>query len=381
MDVQGSAIGAVTSMSARKAVFRVDASLQIGTGHVMRCLTLADQLRAHGFECHFVCREHVGHLLDVILRRGHQVHRLPMAESPGLTEPRPVPAHAGWLGAPWQLDARQTVAVLATLQPQWLVVDHYALDARWEGALRPAVGQVLVVDDLADRPHDCDVLIDQTLGRQPAEYEHLVPPRCRCLAGASYALLRPEFAQLRPESLARRRAEMGLHHVVITMGGVDQGNAAGRVLRALDRCTLPESSHLTVVMGPTAPWLRTVQEQAAAMRWPTRVLVDVQDMARLMASADVAVGAAGSTSWERCCLGVPTLMLVLADNQQGVADALEAAGAAVVLGDAETGPDRIGAALQKLADNGRRREMVERASAVTDGQGAAAAVSCMLDER
>jgi UDP-2,4-diacetamido-2,4,6-trideoxy-beta-L-altropyranose hydrolase len=381
VDVQGSAIGAVTSMSARKAVFRVDASLQIGTGHVMRCLTLADQLRAHGFECHFVCREHVGHLLNVIVRRGHQVHRLPMAESPGLTEPRPVPAHAGWLGAPWQLDAQQTEVVLATLRPQWLVVDHYALDARWESALRPAVGRVLVVDDLADRPHDCDVLIDQTLGRQPAEYEHLVPSRCRCLAGASYALLRPEFARLRPESLARRRAEMGVRHVVITMGGVDQGNAAGRVLRALDRCTLPDSSHLTVVMGPTAPWLHTVQEQAAAMRRPTRVLVDVQDMARLMASADVAIGAAGSTSWERCCLGVPTLMLVLADNQQGVADALEAAGAAVVLGDAETGPDRIGAALQKLADTGQRREMVERASAVTDGQGAAAAVSCMLDER
>ncbi|MCM5679014.1 UDP-2,4-diacetamido-2,4,6-trideoxy-beta-L-altropyranose hydrolase [Schlegelella sp. S2-27] len=368
-------------MSARKAVFRVDASLQIGTGHVMRCLTLAELLRTQGVECHFVCREHAGHLLDVVARRGHEVHRLPMAERPDSMESRQLPAHAGWLGGTWQLDAHQTGAVLAATRPQWLVVDHYALDARWESAVRSAAGRVLVVDDLADRRHDCDVLVDQTLGRQSKEYEHLVPSSCRCLTGASYALLRPEFAQLRPESLARRRGQMRLQHVVITMGGVDRDNAAGRVLQALDRCTLPEDSHITVVMGPTAPWLLRVQEQAAAMRWPTQVLVDVHDMARLMATADVAIGAAGSTSWERCCLGVPTLMLVLADNQRGVAEALEAAGAAIVLGDADAGPDRIGAALQDLTDNPRLRQMIERAGAVTDGRGAVAVSSCMLDER
>ena len=368
-------------MSLRKVVFRVDASLQMGTGHVMRCLTLADLLQREGVECHFVCREHPGHLLEVVSRRGHAVHRLPLdAQAPAAAHERQT-AHAGWLGAHWQTDLQHTAEVVRSVQPQWVVVDHYALDAAWERQLKRAGCRILVVDDLADRPHDCDMLVDQTVGRQPAAYQGLVPRGCRLLTGAHHALLRPEFGRMRPESLSRRRARLAVQHVLVTMGGVDQHNVAVKVLRSLDECALPEGAHVTVVMGRTAPWLAQVREQAAGMRCPVQVLVDVQDMAQLMASCDVAIGAAGSTSWERCCLGVPTLMLVLADNQRAVAAALEAEGAAVVLGDPDTGPPRIAAALEMLRDPARLGAMIERAGAVTDGRGAETVLRFMLDER
>ncbi|WP_281915839.1 UDP-2,4-diacetamido-2,4,6-trideoxy-beta-L-altropyranose hydrolase [Caldimonas thermodepolymerans] len=357
-----------------KVVFRTDASLRIGTGHVMRCLTLADELRRHGMECHFICREHPGHLGGLVEQRGHKVHRLPPGLGLGAGE------HETWLGASWEADLEQTAAVLDAICPSWLVVDHYALDARWEGRLRAGC-KVLVIDDLADRPHDCDILLDQTLGRQPPAYEGLVPARCRLLTGSAYCLLRPEFAAARAQSLARRRARPEVAHVLVTLGGVDQENVTEQVLQALDGSDLPEGTCVSVVMGRTAPWIGQVRRRAGQARHATRVLVDVQDMAGLMADSDVAVGAAGSTAWERCCLGLPTLMLVLADNQRAVAAALDSAGAAVALGAPATGLPRLAGVLQRLRSPEVLLAMVDRASAVTDGQGAARVMQAMLEER
>ena len=324
-----------------KIAFRTDASLQMGSGHVMRCLTLADALKAQGADCHFISREHPGHLLEVIRQRGYkanclvaQVQQAQAAiknivnEAPG---PQQEPAHTAWLGSTWQADAQETAAILATLQPDWLVVDHYALDQRWEEALAPYYRKLLVIDDLADRPHRCDLLLDQNLGRQPQDYAGLVPAHCQLLIGPHFALLRPEFAALRPYSLQRRQAQPALRQLLITMGGVDQPNATGQGLQALKTCALPADCRITVVMGPTAPWLQNVRELAAQMPWPTEVVVNVNDMAQRMAGSDLAIGAAGSTSWERCCLGLPTLMVVLADNQRGIASALDKTGAATAL--------------------------------------------------
>jgi UDP-2,4-diacetamido-2,4,6-trideoxy-beta-L-altropyranose hydrolase len=317
-----------------KIAFRTDASLLMGSGHVMRCLTLADALAAEGVHCHFISREHPGHLLEVIRQRGHALTALPAGNLMSATanDPLPKQAHAAWLGCDWQTDARQTGAILASLQPDWLVEDHYALDQRWEQALAPYYRKLLVIDDLADRLHCCDLLLDQNLGRQPEHHTPLVPAHCQVLTGPHYALLRPDFAELRPYSLQRRQAQPALRQLLITMGGVDQPNATGQVLQALKTCALPADCRITVVMGLTAPWLQNVRELAAQMPWPTEVLVNVSDMAQLMADSDLAIGAAGSTSWERCCLGLPTLMVVLADNQRGIASGLERAGAAIALG-------------------------------------------------
>lgn len=368
--------------AARVIVFRADASLEIGTGHVMRCLTLADALIAQGVECHFICREHQGHLIDAIKARGVTVHRLPMGkpESGVMEEPQAeTPPHAHWLGASWQQDATACRKLLEALNPAWLVMDHYALDARWQEAVMPAGrAKLLVIDDLADRPHRADLLLDQNLGRKAEDYAPLVPSQCRMLVGPHFALLRPEFAELRAWSLARRR-DAPFKRLLISLGGVDKDNATGQLLKALSTCELPSGTHISVVMGATAPWQDTVKQQAAGMPWPTDVVVNVSDMARRMAEADVAIGAAGSTSWERCCLGLPTLMLVLAENQQPIAEALEKAGVAICLG----GPNQLSGLahqLDALQQPAALKAMSSAAAKVTAGEGVASVCNAMFPQ-
>ncbi|NMM06001.1 UDP-2,4-diacetamido-2,4,6-trideoxy-beta-L-altropyranose hydrolase [Polaromonas sp.] len=376
-----------------KIAFRADASLQMGSGHVMRCLTLADALRAQGAQCHFISRAHPGHLLEAIRQRGYKANSLvaPVQQAqeaikniakkvPDLQQK---PTHAAWLGSTWQTDAQETGDILARLQPDWLVVDHYALDQRWEEALAPHYRKLLVIDDLADRPHRCDLLLDQNLGRQPEHYVQWMPAHCQVLTGPHYALLRPEFAALRPYSLQRRKAQPALRQLLITMGGVDQPNATGQVLQALKTCALPAECHITVVMGLTAPWLQNVRELAAQMPWPTEVVVNVNDMARRMADSDLAIGAAGSTSWERCCLGLPTLMVVLADNQRDIATALEHACAAITLDihkDAQFATELKNAIVNLVSNEIALMNLSHAASNVTTGCGTNLVADQMLDK-
>lgn len=364
-------------MAGAEIVFRVDAGLDIGTGHVMRCLTLADELRAAGAHCRFICRAHRGHLAATIRARGHDVQLLPAPT--GAPPAGSGPAHAHWLGVAWAQDAADTIHALNGARPDWLIVDHYALDARWAQRLRPQVAKIAVLDDLADRTQDCDLLLDPGIGRTPADYATLLPAPAQLLLGPQYALLRPEFRAWRARSLARRQQPQ-LKQLLITMGGVDRQNATGRVLDALDQCPLPVGTRITVVLGQTAPWRAQVVARATTLHHPTEVRVDVHDMAQLMASADLAIGAAGSTSWERCCMGLPSLVCVLADNQQPVAAALAQAGAALSLGrvaDADW-PARLRAAIASLATPQAAAALSARAAAICDGNGArrAAAAIC-----
>lgn len=354
-----------------RVVFRTDASLDIGIGHAMRCLTLAEALRAHGANCYFICREHSGHVLDLIREHGFPANALPdcpRAEQ-AMDENCPSqPAHAHWLDCDWQTDARQTAAILAELRPDWLVVDHYALDDQWEQSLRGNYTRLLVIDDLADRHHACDVLLDQNLGRDAADYAALVPDYCRRLVGPQYALLRPEFAALREYSLGRREMPV-LKRVLITMGGVDQPNATGRVLDALKDCPLPQDCGITVVMGAKAPWIEQIHALAASLPWPTEVRVNISDMAEVMADSDLAIGAAGSTSWERCCLGLPSLLVVLAENQLAGSRALYDRGAALLLGEPGEIQQQLAATISTLLAGNALAEMSLASRAVTDGLG------------
>ncbi len=353
--------------------FRVDSSLDIGTGHVMRCLTLADALSAHGAQCRFICREHPGHLIETIRSKGYPVHVLPSCANGITPQEQPAsdenPPHSSWLGCPWEIDAEHTKTILSQDVPDWLVVDHYALDARWEHALQGNYKKLMVIDDLADRPHVCDLLLDQNLGREAGDYDTLVPVHCRRLIGPSYALLRPEFAALREYSLQRRRSPQ-LKRLLITMGGVDQSNATGKVLDALKGCPLPSDCQITVVMGAKAPWLEQVRSLAAKMPWPTTVRVNISDMAQVMADSDLAIGAAGSTSWERCCVGLPALLVILAENQKEGALALQQRGAACLLGKPNAIPHELKYLFPGLLENRSLAEMIHAGSEVTDGRGA-----------
>jgi UDP-2,4-diacetamido-2,4,6-trideoxy-beta-L-altropyranose hydrolase len=339
----------------------------------MRCLTLADALAERGAECRFVTSAGEGNLVSVIRERGHAVSVLAPGPAQRAQVHRPAtPAHSEWLGRDWETDAEETSAVLQSEGADLLLVDHYAIDFRWEQRLRGSCPQLMVIDDLADRQHACDVLLDQNVGRSRADYEHLVPAECRILAGPRYALLRPEFAAQRPAALARRAGRAELRHLLVTLGGVDKDNATGTVLDALAACKLPRDCRITVVMGPHAPWIASVKAQAAAMSRPVEVLSGVANMAAIMADSDLAIGAVGGTALERCCLGLPTLALVIAENQRPGALALEAVGAAQIVAGGETLQEDLCSKLAALQANGRLAAMSQASAAVADGTGAAA---------
>lgn len=361
-----------------RVAFRADASALIGTGHVMRCLTLADGLRAHGAQCVFLSREHTGHLQALVQARGYRTSLLGGVD---LSASEPTPGTRGdyssWLGVGPRRDAEETLAQLRLAPVDWLVVDHYALDATWESCLRTVCDQMLVIDDLANRRHDCEVLLDQNLGQTPAHYDGLLPASCERLIGPGFGLLRPEFARLRAASLARR--QLGRYrHILVTMGGVDRDDATSDVLQALHDADLPSDCRITVVMGPSSLWQRRVTELAALMPIRTDVRINVANMAELMHDADLAIGAAGSTSWERCCLGLPTIQLVLADNQRPVAQALHHAGAAHLIERTDLSLGIRHFLQSAQADPAKLARMSRAAAEQTDGQGMDRVLSRLL---
>jgi UDP-2,4-diacetamido-2,4,6-trideoxy-beta-L-altropyranose hydrolase/UDP-4-amino-4,6-dideoxy-N-acetyl-beta-L-altrosamine N-acetyltransferase len=301
-----------------RVVFRVDASLQMGTGHVMRCLTLAQVLKENGVDAEFICRKHKGNLINKIRSSGFNVHELETLEE---IEVGNKLAHSHWLGATQQQDADDCIDILKAKKIDWLIVDHYSLDKQWQKRLRPYCEKLMVIDDLADRKHQCDILLDQTFGRQQEDYLPLTPEYCKLLLGSQYALLRPEFFKWRSYSI-RRRSKVEFKQLLINMGGVDVDNFTENVLDELKLCNLPNDMNITVVMGGSAPHLESVKTKAITLPYKTEVKVDVDNMAEVMANADIAIGAAGATAWERCCLGLPTIQFVIAKNQLFLAETL-----------------------------------------------------------
>jgi UDP-2,4-diacetamido-2,4,6-trideoxy-beta-L-altropyranose hydrolase len=358
-----------------RVVFRADASVTIGTGHVMRCLTLADELVSRGAECLFVMRALPGHLGGFVEDRGYPVVILD-APLEGAAEPSGPPVHAAWAGVSWSQDLAEVRAKVAPAD--WLIVDHYAFDARWQRGMADTMTRIMVIDDLADRPHVGTLLLDQNLGREAGDYDVLVPDDCCRLIGPAYALLRPEFLAQRAISLERRKANE-LSHLMISMGGTDVVDATSTVLRILAGANLPDNLRFSVVMGKQAPALDRVRALAAEMPWPTEVLVDVRYMASLMASADLAIGAGGSTTWERCCLGLPGIIVETALNQAGAVRAMEEAGAAIGTGpmsDPAFGV-RLVAAVEKSLDLDVSARLTRVSSELCSGDGVARVVQVL----
>lgn len=330
----------------------------------MRCLTLADAITTNGGQCTFLCREHAGNLIEPIQSRGYNVCVLPMGENLDIDL-----AYSAWLGASQIEDIQVSAPLLTKLQPDWLVVDHYGLDSRWESAMTQYCGEVMVIDDLADRYHHCDILLDQTLGRNLDKYCGLVPKDCTLLCGSDFVLLRPEFSALRPYSL-QRRMHPKLKRLLVTMGGVDKDNVTTEVLRALQSSHLPSGCEITVIVGATAPWQREVQQKAQDMPWNTVVLSGIKNMAEVMAESDLAISAAGSTSWELCCLGLPSIMIVLAENQHAVGACLERAGVARIIQSKNSVKEQLPIAIDEICNSLDKLTLISQvASAMVNGQG------------
>ncbi|MEM8918563.1 MAG: UDP-2,4-diacetamido-2,4,6-trideoxy-beta-L-altropyranose hydrolase [Pseudomonadota bacterium] len=365
-------------MKGRSAAFRADASQLIGTGHVMRCLTLANQMRSAGWMTHFLCRDQPGHMGDALKSAGHQVHLLKQKQPAdnGVKSGATRADYEAWLGFDQDDDAAEAVPILRAVKPEWLVVDHYALGAYWEATMSDYTRRVMVIDDLANRRHDCDILLDQTYGRLVADYDGLVPERTELLCGSQYALLRPEFARLR-ESRLERSVSPEVNHILVSLGGTDPDNVTGDVLDALNAARLPSACRISVVLGQSSLHADAIMARANTMAFDCEILIGVNDMASLMASCDMAIGAAGSTSWERCCLGVPTIMIVLADNQRLIAKNLVNQGAVLALPAGRVMYELQGMIDLLTYDGERRQLMSQNAAKVTDGHGVWKAIDRM----
>ena len=306
-----------------RIAFRTDASSQIGTGHFMRCLTLADELKRKGAQICFVSSKLPVYLSDMLNSSGIEYVPLHVDD---VQESIDELAHANWLGTSQTQDAQATIQALADHVWDWVVVDHYSLDVRWESAVRARAKQLMVIDDLADRIHDCDVLLDQNFyADMQTRYSGKVPEHCRLLLGPSYALLSKEFRKLR-EQIKPRTGEV--KRILVFFGGVDIDNYTSLALKAL--ATMDSELRVDVVIGGQHPYREQIQNSCIAHGYECHV--QTTRMAELMAEADLAIGAGGSASWERCCLGVPALLVALSENQVDIAKALDSIGACVYLG-------------------------------------------------
>ena len=327
--------------------FRVDASTEMGIGHLMRCLTLAERLARRGGEIHFICRDLPDVYRGQIVANGYHFHPLPPAIHP--VDNSTGPAHAAWLGASWQEDAEQSAAAIHAFGgTRVLVIDHYAIDSRWQAVLRPQAALICVIDDLADRPHDCDVLFDQNYFADPAgRYRGLLPASCQTLFGPSHALLRPEFVAAR-HPLRQRNGQ--IRRLLVFYGGADPDNFTGRTLDALAPHLGPQLE-LDIAVGAINPHIDRLRACCSGLPH-VRLHVQSNRMAELMAAADLAFGACGTASWERCALGLPAIVVIFALNQEAPTHALVEAGAVVSLGTAaDVSAADLAAAFLRLADD------------------------------
>ena len=360
-------------------LIRTDSSVQIGTGHVMRCLTLADELRWDGAEVVFVCHEFTGNLCGYIEEKGYVVHRLPLSDLPeqGAQNIETDLTHAVWLGTERQTDARQVEEIINETPFDWLIVDHYALDDRWERYLRPYVKKIMVIDDLADRPHDCDLLLDQNFYENlESRYDNLVPFRCKKLLGPKYALLRPQFREAR-ENLRKRDGHV--KRIMIFFGGSDPTNETTKALEAIRMLNRPDIA-VDVVVGSANPNKDKINKLCASI---TKVTYhcQVSNMAKLMADADLFIGGGGSTTWERCCLGLPGLIMAVASNQDAIAVGCNEAGIGIYINKSkDISPHQIQIEIEKMLLNQNTLINLGKAAAnMVDGKGATYVASVLAE--
>lgn len=300
-----------------KIAFRVDSSEQMGTGHFMRCLTLASELKKQNSEVCFVSRNLPLYLSEMLKTKN--IELVPLGANDDVYSIDEL-AHSSWLGVSQAQDAKATVKGLSGQVYDWMIIDHYALDVRWESIVRPNVKKIMVIDDLADRQHDCDILLDQNYyADMLTRYNSKVPSDCHLLLGPNYALLREEFRALREQVKVRNGK---VKKVLVFFGGVDADNYTFQAIKAL--AEVNAGLQVDVVIGAQHPFKEMIEHACTKHGYVFHIQTSY--IAKLMAEADLALGAGGSASWERCCLGLPSLLVSLADNQIAIAKELSSIG-------------------------------------------------------
>ena len=317
-----------------KIIFRTDASSQIGNGHVIRCLTLAKVLRKQGVDCKFICRDHKNSLIKKIQREDFEVFTLSNPDEIKLIQNNKGKNldYSSWLGASWKQDAKQTIDILKKEKIDWIVIDHYGIDIKWEEKLRPYSKKIMVIDDLSNRVHNCDLLLDQNLiANYKNRYQNLLPKNCSTLLGPKYALLQNEYKDLHLSAPTRTGS---IKHILIYFGGTDLNNLTEIALSSflkLDKKNLT----LDIVINSNNPQKEKIKKLSKKNK-NIKIYSELASLAPLILKADIAIGACGATSWERCCLGLPSIVITIADNQKPIARELHKQGLIRWLGHYDT---------------------------------------------
>jgi UDP-2,4-diacetamido-2,4,6-trideoxy-beta-L-altropyranose hydrolase len=337
-------------MQGHRALFRCDASVEIGAGHVMRCLVLADELQRRGVECHFLSAT-TNQLTSVVSEHGHRVKFLEGTSGISGCVPR-------------NDDLCELVAYAKGLEPSWIIVDHYQYFLSDFLQLRSVPSTLVVIDDMANRAIECDILLNQNFGILESNYEGLVPEVTKFLLGPEYALVRRDFGDIREASLARDRSV--LRKVLVTLGASDTSAPRCKIFEALLACNLGAIGQLLVLgVSPDSPdaagWVNSFKGKVAFRAW-------TQDMAREMLESDAIFCAGGSTLWEICTLGIPAFAVKVAENQAQALDALTRIGA-IVTADWSS-RELLDRADRFVTDTAYRLQLGSNAARLTFGNGA-----------
>lgn len=313
----------------RYVVFRLDANSLIGIGHLMRCLTLAKKLKEYGFSIAFICRISSQSCIPWVKGILGEVYFLS-----SLCERN----ESNWLVK----DSEETLAILNTLDVYLLVVDHYDLTDVWESLMMRQGLRVMALDDLAERKHYVSFLLDSSLNRSGNDYKELVNSDAICITGEKFVLLRSEFLDLRPQAIDKRNKTKEIKRVLINFGGTDPKR---QIFSALEALSTLEIDYIDILISSSCPWITELNDLKLSNIIIT-IFIDSKNVAELMLQADLAVGSLGISSWERCCLGLPTIALISADNQKYNARSLEKIGA-IILSD----QNRLASDLLSIIDN------------------------------
>ncbi|MBS0185080.1 MAG: UDP-2,4-diacetamido-2,4,6-trideoxy-beta-L-altropyranose hydrolase [Proteobacteria bacterium] len=317
----------------KTALFLFEASSKIGAGHAIRSCVLAEALKEH----HWMCK---------IITLPTTYEFISQLKSFERVDPRSFYYH------PFHCDL--------------LVIDNYNIEKSYEAHFRPFAKKIMVIDDLANRQHECDILLDQTYGQLIETYKNLVPQRCKILTGIKYALLRTEFRELRPKALKKRKQTTQINRILISMGGSDPQNYTLKALDIIKRSQF--RGNVDIVLGFEGQNLSSVEEYIKNI--PNECFIHINaDMPKLTYQADLAIGASGSSMWERCTLGLPTLMFTVSSNQELIAKNLHKSGAAFLVEDlknTKTASDFIN---NLMMDKEFLRTFQKNASETCDGMG------------
>lgn len=330
-----------------RIIMRADARPELGGGHITRCLALADAARFRGADVAFACNPGASAV----------VPRLDDCGFPVL-----VARDSGELPVPSEWNGRADAAI----------IDLYDSTVEDERGYRAIAGCVAAYEDLPERIHDCDLLIDQSLGASAAQYAGRIGVDTTLLLGPQYYAAREEFITARPAALARRQTPE-LRRILISMGLTDVRGISWQVARVVLDAFPGE---VEVILGARAQ-SREALETLSREYDRLTLTIEARDIARRMTDADLAIGAGGGTALERCILGLPSLILVLADNQLALANHLHDSGAAERVSPNAPIEKTLPEALARMTPE-RLAEMAQNAQSISDGAGAARLAEAIL---